>query len=104
MPTQPKPQPTYSFGDFTLEPAGACLMRSGREVRLRPKAFAARGHARDWAAAGAPLAVYHFHDARHSPLNVGLSALELSPARDRIIFCQGELTGNIWLAGPVTGP
>lgn len=81
-----------------LRPRAQAEAESLRGARPRPGLGRGRG------SAGAPLAVYHFHDARHSPLNVGLSALELSPARDRIIFCQGELTGNIWLAGPVTGP
>jgi DNA-binding winged helix-turn-helix (wHTH) protein len=32
---------TYSFNGFTLDPARACLLREGREVKLRPKSFEA---------------------------------------------------------------
>jgi DNA-binding winged helix-turn-helix (wHTH) protein len=30
---------TYSFDDFTLDLNRGCLMRSGQEIRLRPKSF-----------------------------------------------------------------
>jgi DNA-binding winged helix-turn-helix (wHTH) protein len=33
--------PSYSFDDFTLDLAAACLLRKGREVKLRPKSFEA---------------------------------------------------------------
>ncbi len=48
--------------------------------------------------AGAPFAVAHFHSSRRSMLNVGLSPLELAVGPERIVFVQGEVTGNIWLA------
>src|SRR5262249_55577896 len=47
---------------------------------------------------GHSFAVYHFHSARSSLMNVGLSSLELSLARDKIIFPLVELTGAIWMA------
>ncbi len=48
--------------------------------------------------AGAPFAIAHFHSSRRSMLNVGLSELEVAVGPDRIVFVQGEVTGNIWLA------
>src|SRR5215470_5173450 len=33
------PDETRSFGDFTLDVRRACLLRSGKEVKLRPKPF-----------------------------------------------------------------
>ena len=47
--------------------------------------------------AGAPFAVSHFHSSRRSMLNVGLTSLEIAVAPDRIVFVQGDVTGNIWL-------
>jgi Tol biopolymer transport system component len=48
--------------------------------------------------AGSPLQVYHFHTARRSLFNTGVFRLEMSVARDRIVFNLTEITGNIWLA------
>ena len=48
----------------------------------------------DWPA----FAIAHFHSSRRSMLNVGLTELEVAVAPDRIVFVQGEVTGNIWLA------
>jgi hypothetical protein len=31
-------------------------------------------------------------------LNVGYAQLEISVARDKIVFNLGELTGNLWMA------
>lgn len=47
---------------------------------------------------GPPLDVKHFHTARRSLLNTGVIRLEISVARDKIVFNMGEITGNIWLA------
>ena len=47
---------------------------------------------------GSPFAVYHFHSARRSLMNLGLSSLDLSLARDKIVFPLGKLTGAIWIA------
>jgi hypothetical protein len=47
---------------------------------------------------GAPLPVYHSHSARRSLLNAGILSQGLSVARDKIIFNQCEITGNIWMA------
>jgi Tol biopolymer transport system component/DNA-binding winged helix-turn-helix (wHTH) protein len=46
---------------------------------------------------GAPFAVYHLHQARRSMANVGYGPLEISVARDKIVFNMVELTGNIWM-------
>jgi Tol biopolymer transport system component len=47
---------------------------------------------------GPPIPIYHSHHARRSLLNVGLAALKISVARDRIVFTMGERSGNIWMA------
>jgi Tol biopolymer transport system component len=47
---------------------------------------------------GPPVEVYPFHTARRSLLNTGILRLEISVARDKIVFNPGEITGNIWLA------
>ncbi len=39
-----------------------------------------------------------FHNARLSMMNLGAYSLNISVARDRIVFNLGELTGNIWTA------
>jgi eukaryotic-like serine/threonine-protein kinase len=41
--------------------------------------------------------VYHFHNARRSLTNVVFSP-RLSAAGDKLVFTQGELTGNVWMA------
>jgi eukaryotic-like serine/threonine-protein kinase len=46
---------------------------------------------------GAPFAIYHVHQARRSMANVGYGPLEISVARDKIVFNMTELTGNIWI-------
>jgi Tol biopolymer transport system component len=45
---------------------------------------------------GDPVAIYHFHNRRLSPMNVGLGLLEMDVARDKIVLNLGELTGNVW--------
>jgi Tol biopolymer transport system component/DNA-binding winged helix-turn-helix (wHTH) protein len=45
---------------------------------------------------GDPIAIYHFHNRRLSPMNVGWGLLELDVAKDKIVLDLGELTGNIW--------
>jgi dipeptidyl aminopeptidase/acylaminoacyl peptidase len=45
---------------------------------------------------GTPFAVYHFHNSRLAMINVGVMALEIGVARDKIVMGVGELTGNIW--------
>jgi eukaryotic-like serine/threonine-protein kinase len=48
---------------------------------------------------GPAFAVYHSHHARLSLSNAAEpGATGLSVARDKIVFAQGELTGNIWMA------
>jgi eukaryotic-like serine/threonine-protein kinase len=44
----------------------------------------------------APFGVYHFHTSRRSLMNVGLGPLEISVARNALVFNLGEITGNIW--------
>lgn len=46
--------------------------------------------------AGKPQAVFHSHGARQSMRNANLSSQGVSVARDKIVFNQGEVTGNIW--------
>jgi hypothetical protein len=45
----------------------------------------------------APFPIHHFHQARWSLNNTGYYNLELSVARDQIVFSMVELTGNIWM-------
>jgi Tol biopolymer transport system component len=47
--------------------------------------------------AGAPIPVFHTHGARLSLRNANVVSQELSVARDKIVFNQGEITGNIWM-------
>ena len=47
--------------------------------------------------AGDAFAVHHLHSSRRSMMNVGLTQLETAVGPDRIVFAQGEVTGNIWL-------
>ncbi len=47
---------------------------------------------------GPPFSVFHFHTSRRSLMNVGLGPLEISVARNALIFNLGEITGNIWRA------
>jgi Tol biopolymer transport system component len=53
---------------------------------------------------GSPRPLYHFHEARRSMTNVNIGGLTLSVARNKIVFPQGELTGNLWKAEPEGGP
>lgn len=39
--------------------------------------------------------IYHLHQARRSMANVGYGPLEISVARDKIVFNMAELTGNL---------
>ena len=43
------------------------------------------------------LDIYHSHQAKLSIGNVGMPDLELSVARDKIVFGMAEVTGNIWM-------
>jgi Tol biopolymer transport system component len=45
---------------------------------------------------GAPMPVYHFHNARLSMANVDMGILEIDVAKDKIVMGLGDLTGNIW--------
>jgi eukaryotic-like serine/threonine-protein kinase len=47
--------------------------------------------------AGGPVAAVHSHGARLSIRNANLVAQDFSVARDRIVFNQGEISGNIWM-------
>ena len=47
---------------------------------------------------GDALEVYPFHTASLSMLNVNLGVLEISVARDRMVWCLEERKGNIWMA------
>ncbi len=45
---------------------------------------------------GAPRAVYHAHGSRRSLSNSEVSTLEISIARNRLVFNMTELAGSIW--------
>jgi eukaryotic-like serine/threonine-protein kinase len=47
---------------------------------------------------GPSFEVFPSHQARLSLMNVDVTALEFSVARDKIVFNLGELGGNIWMA------
>jgi hypothetical protein len=47
--------------------------------------------------AGNPVAVYHSHSARLSLRNANQVSQGVTVARDKVVFNQGEITGNIWL-------
>lgn len=47
--------------------------------------------------AGKPVAVFHAHGSRLSLRKANLVSQEMSVARDKIVFNQGEITGNIWV-------
>jgi Tol biopolymer transport system component len=47
--------------------------------------------------AGNPVAVLHAHGSRVSLSNANAVSQEMSVARDKIVFNQGEITGNIWM-------
>src|SRR5947209_7969958 len=36
---EPKNQPQYSFGKFTLDPGRGTVLNAGRQVKLRPKVY-----------------------------------------------------------------
>ena len=46
---------------------------------------------------GSPFTIKHFHRTRLSMLNVDSGSLDISIARDRVVFLLSDLTGNIWL-------
>jgi len=43
------------------------------------------------------VAVFHAHGSRLSLRKANLVSQEMSVARDKIVFNQGEITGNIWV-------
>jgi len=45
---------------------------------------------------GEAFPIFHAHEARRSLLNVQIGALDMSVARDKILFNMTELTGNLW--------
>ncbi len=46
---------------------------------------------------GDPFVIKHFHNSRLSLKNVDWGSQDMSLARDRLVFCLGEVTGNIWM-------
>ena len=46
---------------------------------------------------GEPTPFYHLHSAEGSLSNVGAALADIAVARDRLIFPQTDLTGNIWM-------
>jgi WD40-like Beta Propeller Repeat len=47
---------------------------------------------------GDAVPIYHSHSGRRSILNAGSPVSEIGVARDRLVFPQNELTGNVWVA------
>ena len=45
---------------------------------------------------GAAFPIFHAHEARRSLMNIGWGELQISVARDKIVFNLSERTGNIW--------
>jgi serine/threonine protein kinase len=46
---------------------------------------------------GKPVAVHHLHGTRFGIPNTNTVSADIGVARDKIVFNQGEITGNIWL-------
>ncbi len=46
---------------------------------------------------GQTIPIFHAHEAQRSLLNVQVGALEMSVARDKIVFNMNERTGNVWM-------
>jgi len=46
---------------------------------------------------GPAFALYHSHNARLALMNVLPGMLDISVARDRLVFNMGEKTGNVWI-------
>lgn len=46
---------------------------------------------------GEAIPIFHAHETRRSLLNVQIGLLDLSVARDKIVFNMSERTGNVWL-------
>ena len=46
---------------------------------------------------GKAVAVFHAHGSRQSLRNANQISRTMSVARDRVVFNQGEITGNIWM-------
>lgn len=49
---------------------------------------------------GDPYAVRHFHDLHLTMLSLSLAELQLSLARDKLVFPLAELRGNVWMMEP----
>lgn len=47
---------------------------------------------------GAAVPIFHAHEARRSLLNIQAGNLQMSVARDKIVFNMSEQSGNIWMA------
>ena len=47
---------------------------------------------------GTAFPIFHAHEARRSLMNIGWGDLQISVARDKIIFNMSQRTGNIWPA------
>lgn len=51
---------------------------------------------RSWHPIGAPFPVYHLHKSRLAISNLGTTLTEIGVAKDKIVICLQQLTGNIW--------
>jgi eukaryotic-like serine/threonine-protein kinase len=67
--------------------------------------WAQRLHGASRHPAGAPFPVLHAHHARRTLTRVsgGPAAIGLSVTRDRLLFSQSELTGNVWVSSWADG-
>jgi Tol biopolymer transport system component len=83
---KPRWSPDGNLLYFTSDRDG---YRCIRAQRLNPTTKRPVGEAFD---------VYHSHSARRSLMNAGVRFLEISLARDKLVFNLGETTGNIWMA------
>ncbi len=54
--------------------------------------------------AGEPFTVQDLHTATRSMSPLGTNALELSAARDKLVFNLAEVGGNVWMARPEAQP
>jgi Tol biopolymer transport system component len=47
---------------------------------------------------GPPDPIIHLHSSRRSMMHMGTGLLEISVAKDKLVFNMAELTGNVWMA------
>jgi Tol biopolymer transport system component len=50
---------------------------------------------------GHAIPIFHAHEAQRSLLNVQVGSLEMSVARDKIVFNMNERVGNVWMTNVI---